>query len=204
MRFLATCLLGAVLSGCIDDPEFQLLPDPASDAAAFAASAETGTETLDGGPSGTRAADGGPPEKSFAFDGAYATTLTNGVDVCGLLGWADGAVENVTVRYKRDGAARATAEVEGLLAMRISLFVGPGELAGTAAVSSVTLARTATKKEKEGKCDFNWRVRMTTDFDGTTAVGKIFYEQVVIERKADCAAAILCTNVQTTRGTRVD
>ena len=137
----------------------------------------------------------------YVLEGAYTTNFANGENACKMLGWADGAVENAIVRYRRDAATQASAVVDGLPGARIGLLVGAAELSGTSEAASVTLARSSSKKEKAGDCDFSWRIRMTVEFEGTTAVGKVFYEQVA-NKKDDCPA-ILCTNIQTTRGTKV-
>lgn len=186
MRRALACILACW--GCIDAPEFR-----------FAETASVEAQPSDGGlpPDAGPSVDAGPA----SFEGTYRTKLTNGANGCAAPTWTAGATADVTIRFRREGEDRATADVEGLAALYVRALVGDSAIPGTATDSAVLLSRTSTKKEREGRCDFNWRVRIASSFEAGTSAGQITYEKVAVKEDKDCPA-VLCTSVQSMTGTR--
>ncbi|MEM9492226.1 MAG: hypothetical protein AAGC55_23970 [Myxococcota bacterium] len=138
---------------------------------------------------------------SADFAGEYTISLTNGDNGCQFDDWVEGETSSnipLTITQSDDAL---TAEIEGVAAVLLGLFLGTTTFTGEADGDRAELILLGERAFSEGNCSYTFNGVVDLELDGDFISGELRYEAATNDNP-DCAALSGCASRQSFNGNR--
>ena len=133
--------------------------------------------------------------------GSYTVAVTNGANGCSFDNYVEGdTAQGIPVTITQSGET-ATAVVEGITALGLTLLFGSNQFEGEVSGSSLYLQVFGSNSFSEGNCTFTYNGVIDAELSGDVLTGELRYQAATVDNP-DCASIEGCVTVQRFNGTR--